>query len=71
VVLTTDRADLQSHVACAGQNGATVWKTARSGAWKNENVPGHAAKGRDFDAGGIHESSGLEVCAGPVSNTQR
>jgi outer membrane protein assembly factor BamB len=48
VILTFDGADLQYHVALDKQNGQTVWRTDRSVAWNDENVPGEMAKDGDL-----------------------
>jgi outer membrane protein assembly factor BamB len=48
VILTMDGADLQYHVALDKQTGKTVWKTDRSVAWNDENVPGQMAKDGDL-----------------------
>jgi outer membrane protein assembly factor BamB len=48
LILTMDGADLQYHVALDKKTGETVWKTARSVAWNDENVPGPMAKEGDL-----------------------
>jgi outer membrane protein assembly factor BamB len=48
VILTMDGADLQYHAALDKKTGATVWKTDRSVAWNDENVPGQMAKDGDL-----------------------
>lgn len=48
VILTMDGADLQYHVALDKRTGATVWKTDRSVAWNDENVPGQMARDGDL-----------------------
>ena len=48
IILTMDGADLQYHVALDKQTGKTVWKTDRSVAWNDENVPGQMAKDGDL-----------------------
>lgn len=48
VILTMDGADLQYHVALDKATGKTVWKTDRSVAWNDENVPGQMAKDGDL-----------------------
>ncbi|HKQ40739.1 MAG TPA: PQQ-binding-like beta-propeller repeat protein [Verrucomicrobiae bacterium] len=48
VILTMDGADLQYHVALDKKTGKTVWKTNRSVAWNDENVPGQMAKDGDL-----------------------
>ena len=48
IILTMDGADLQYHVALDKNTGKTVWKTNRSVAWNDENVPGQMAKDGDM-----------------------
>ena len=48
LILTMDGADLQYHVALDKKDGKTVWKTDRSVAWNDENVPGQMAKDGDL-----------------------
>jgi outer membrane protein assembly factor BamB len=48
LILTFDGADLQYHVALDKQTGKTVWKTDRSVAWNDENVPGQMARDGDL-----------------------
>ena len=48
VILTMDGADLQYHVALDKKSGKTVWKTDRSVAWNDENVPGQMARDGDL-----------------------
>jgi outer membrane protein assembly factor BamB len=48
LILTMDGADLQYHVALDKKTGKTVWKTSRSVAWNDENVPGQMAKDGDL-----------------------
>jgi outer membrane protein assembly factor BamB len=48
LILTMDGADLQYHVALEKQTGRTVWKTNRSVAWNDENVPGQMARDGDL-----------------------
>ncbi|HMJ88643.1 MAG TPA: PQQ-binding-like beta-propeller repeat protein [Candidatus Acidoferrum sp.] len=48
LILTFDGADLQYTVALDKKTGATVWKTDRSAAWNDENVPGQMAKDGDL-----------------------
>src|SRR5256886_12597217 len=48
LILTMDGADLQYHVALDKQSGETVWKTNRSVAWNDEDVPGPMAKDGDL-----------------------
>ena len=61
VILTMDGADLQYHVGLDKQTGKTVWKTNRSVAWNDENVPGQMA--RDGDMRKAH-STPLIVASG-------
>jgi len=62
VILTMDGADLQYHVALDKTTGATVWKTARSVAWNDENVPGPMA--RDGDLRKAHSTPLIVSAAG-------
>lgn len=48
VILTMDGVDLQYHVALDRKTGQTVWKTDRSVAWNDENVPGQMARDGDL-----------------------
>ncbi len=48
LILTFDGADVQYHVALDKKTGETVWKTDRSVAWNDENVPGQMAKDGDL-----------------------
>ena len=48
LILTFDGVDVQYHVALDKKTGATVWKTNRSVAWNDENVPGQMAKDGDL-----------------------
>src|SRR5207249_2368508 len=48
LILTMDGADLQYHAALDKKTGKTVWKTNRSVAWNDENVPGQMAKDGDM-----------------------
>lgn len=48
LILTMDGVDAQYHVALDKKTGATVWKTDRSVAWNDENVPGQMAKDGDL-----------------------
>ncbi|HOX57212.1 MAG TPA: PQQ-binding-like beta-propeller repeat protein [Candidatus Paceibacterota bacterium] len=47
LILTFDGANLQYHVALNKETGKTVWKTDRSAAWNDENVPGQMAREGD------------------------
>ena len=48
LILTMDGVDVQYHVALDKQTGKTVWKTDRSVAWNDENVPGPMARDGDL-----------------------
>jgi len=48
LILTLDGVDVQYHVALDKMTGQTVWKTDRSVAWNDENVPGQMAKDGDL-----------------------
>ena len=48
LILTFDGADLQYTAALDKLTGETVWKTNRSVAWNDENVPGPMAKDGDL-----------------------
>jgi outer membrane protein assembly factor BamB len=48
VIATMDGVDLQYLVALDKQTGKTVWKTDRSVAWNDENVPGPMARDGDL-----------------------
>src|SRR3989454_6539637 len=48
VILTFDGADVQYHVALDKQTGKNVWKTDRSVAWNDEDVPGPIAEDGDL-----------------------
>ena len=62
VILTIDGADLQYHAALDKQTGQTVWKTDRSVAWNDENVPGQMAK--DGDMRKAHSTPLIVTAAG-------
>lgn len=62
LILTMDGVDLQYHVALDKQTGATVWKTDRSVAWNDENVPGQMA--RDGDLRKAHSTPLIVTTAG-------
>ncbi len=62
VILTFDGADLQYTVALDKQTGKTVWKTNRSVAWNDEDVPGPMA--RDGDLRKAHSTPLLATVAG-------
>jgi outer membrane protein assembly factor BamB len=57
-----DGADLQYHVALDKKTGQTVWKTNRSVAWNDENVPGQMA--RDGDLRKAHSTPLIVTAAG-------
>ena len=61
LILTMDGVDVQYLIALDKQTGATAWKTQRSVAWNDENVPGPMA--RDGDLRKAH-STPLIVDAG-------
>ena len=48
LILTMDGVDQQYLVALDKQTGQTLWKTARSVAWNDENVPGQMARDGDL-----------------------
>jgi outer membrane protein assembly factor BamB len=48
LILTFDGADLQYHVALDKMTGQTAWKTNRSVAWNDEDVPGKMAREGDL-----------------------
>lgn len=48
VILTFDGVDVQYHIALDKRTGKTVWKTDRSVAWNDENVPGQMARDGDL-----------------------
>jgi outer membrane protein assembly factor BamB len=48
LILTMDGVDMQYLVALDKQTGKTVWKTDRSVAWNDENVPGQMARDGDL-----------------------
>ena len=62
VILTFDGADLQYTVALDKATGRTVWKTDRSVAWNDENVPGEMA--RDGDLRKAHSTPLLVQASG-------
>jgi outer membrane protein assembly factor BamB len=62
VILTFDGADVQYHAALNKQTGETVWKTDRSVAWNDENVPGQMAK--DGDLRKAHSTPLIVTAAG-------
>jgi len=62
LILTFDGVDLQYHAALDKQTGKTVWKTDRSVAWNDENVPGPMA--RDGDLRKAHSTPLIVTSAG-------
>jgi outer membrane protein assembly factor BamB len=62
IILTFDGADLQYHVALDKLTGKTVWKTNRSVAWNDENVPGQMA--RDGDLRKAHSTPLIVTASG-------
>jgi outer membrane protein assembly factor BamB len=62
LILTFDGVDLQYHAALDKQTGKTVWKTDRSVAWNDENVPGQMA--RDGDLRKAHSTPLIVTVAG-------
>jgi outer membrane protein assembly factor BamB len=62
VILTMDGVDVQYHIALDKQTGKTVWKTNRSVAWNDENVPGPMAK--DGDLRKAHSTPLIATVAG-------
>ena len=61
LILTLDGADLQYLVALDKETGKTVWKTDRSVAWNDEDVPGQMA--RDGDLRKAHGTPLIAVTA--------
>jgi outer membrane protein assembly factor BamB len=64
LILTMDGADLQYVAALDKKTGETVWKTARSVVWNDENVPGPMA--RDGDLRKAHSTPLIVNSAGKV-----
>jgi outer membrane protein assembly factor BamB len=62
LILTMDGVDLQYHVALDKQTGKTAWKTDRSVAWNDEDVPGQMA--RDGDLRKAHSTPLIVTAAG-------
>jgi outer membrane protein assembly factor BamB len=62
LILTMDGVDLQYLVALDKQTGLTVWRTSRSVAWNDENVPGQMAK--DGDLRKAHSTPLIATVAG-------
>jgi outer membrane protein assembly factor BamB len=62
LILTMDGVDVQYHVALDKRTGETVWKTNRSVAWNDENVPGQLA--RDGDLRKAHSTPLIVTAAG-------
>ncbi|HOX01271.1 MAG TPA: PQQ-binding-like beta-propeller repeat protein [Candidatus Paceibacterota bacterium] len=48
LILTMDGVDVQYHIALDKRTGETLWKTDRSVAWNDENVPGQMARDGDL-----------------------
>ena len=64
LILTLDGVDLQYHVALDKQTGQTVWKTDRSIAWNDQDVPGQMAK--DGDLRKAHSTPLIVTAAGKL-----
>src|SRR5207247_6722240 len=62
LILTMDGADVQYHVALDKKTGQTVWKTDRSVAWNDEDVPGQMAK--DGELRKAHSNTRIVSAAG-------
>jgi outer membrane protein assembly factor BamB len=62
LILTMDGANLQYVVALDKESGKTVWKTDRSAAWNDENVPG--SKARDGDLRKAHSTPLIATVSG-------
>jgi outer membrane protein assembly factor BamB len=62
LILTMDGTDLQYLVALDKKTGKTVWKTNRSAAWNDDNVPGQMA--RDGDLRKAHSTPLVVTAAG-------
>ena len=62
LILTMDGVDVQYHIALDKKTGETVWKTNRSVAWNDENVPGQMA--RDGDQRKAHSTPLIVTNAG-------
>jgi outer membrane protein assembly factor BamB len=62
LILTFDGADLHYTAALDKNTGKTVWKTDRSVAWNDENVPGQMA--RDGDQRKAHSTPLIAMVAG-------
>src|ERR1035441_5691262 len=62
LILTFDGADLQYLAALDKNTGKTIWKTDRSVAWNDENVPGQIA--RDGDLSTAHSTPLIVNVAG-------
>ena len=69
LILTFDGADLQYLVALDKKTGKTVWKTNRSVAWNDENVPGQMA--RDGDLRKAHSTPLIVTVARQTAVAQR
>src|SRR5207249_3734955 len=64
IILTMDGADLQYHVALEKKTGQTVWKTNRSVAWNDEDLPAQMAK--DGDLSKAHSTPLIVTAAGKL-----
>jgi len=64
LILTMDGVDVQYQIALNKENGQTVWKTDRSVAWNDENVPGQMAKDGDLRKG--HSTPLITTAAGKL-----
>lgn len=62
LIVTFDGADLQYTAALDKKTGETVWKTPRSVAWNDENVPGQMA--RDGDLRKAHSTPLIAMAGG-------
>jgi outer membrane protein assembly factor BamB len=62
LILTMDGADLQYHAALDKNTGGTIWKTNRSVAWNDEDIPGEMA--RDGDLRKAHSTPLIVTVAG-------
>lgn len=62
LILTMDGVDVQYHAALDRKTGQTVWKTDRSVAWNDENVPGQMA--RDGDLRKAHSTPLIVTASG-------
>jgi hypothetical protein len=67
LILTMDGVDVQYLIALDKQTGKTIWKTDRSVAWNDENVPGPMA--RDGDLRKAHSTPLIVSASGKRSAT--